>query len=62
MRLCDVALSVRIGNQRVQPVIKHIPARDDTDASRKALITSTAASARARGADVKVLSVQESTR
>jgi len=37
-----------------------IPALDEADASRKALITSAAATARARGADVQVLSTQES--
>ncbi len=62
MRFYDVTLTFRIGTQLVQPVIKHIPALDVDDATRKALATSTASSARVRGADVKVHSAQESVR
>ncbi len=60
MRFYDVTLTFHIGLQLVQPTIRHIPALDEADASRKALITSAAATARARGADVQVLSTQES--
>ena len=60
MRFYDVTLTFRIGVQLVQPTIKHIPALDEKDAFFKALATSTATSARERGADVTVLRVQES--
>lgn len=62
MRFFDVTIGFRIGGQRVQPVIKHIPARDADDASRKAMTTSTATTARAWGGEVEVVSVQESGR
>ena len=60
MRFYDVTLAFRIGVQLVQPTIKHIPALDEADALRKALATSIAASARARGADVAMFRIQES--
>lgn len=59
-RFYDVTLRFRIGNQAVQPVIKHIPALDEADASRKALDTATAKVARSQGATVHVASVKES--
>jgi hypothetical protein len=60
IRFYDVTIGFRIGGQRVQPVIQHIPALDEADASRKALATSTATTARARGGDVEIVSVRES--
>ena len=62
LRFFDVTLGFRVGGTRVEPVIKHIPALDADDAERKALATSTATTARAGGADVAVVRVQESAR
>lgn len=63
MLFFDVTIHFRIGNQHVQPVIKHIPALDAADAERKALDTTTAKHARAWGkGDVTVVNVRESAR
>jgi len=60
VRFFDVTLRFRVGGYFVQPVIKHVPALDESDASRKALDTATAKVARTNGATVHVASVQES--
>jgi len=60
VRVYDVTIQFRVGGQRVQPVIKHIPALDEVDAARKALDTATAKVARNQGATVSVISVRES--
>jgi len=60
VRFFDVTINFRISGQRVQPVIKHIPAPDEVDASRKALDTATAKIARSQGATVTVFSIRES--
>lgn len=57
LQFFDVTLSFLVAGHRIAPVIKHVPALDEADASAKALGTATARLARDNGATVNVVRV-----